>query len=540
MKAKVILSLIFLNISFNFFAQDYTIQWSEFQKSDKRLHSIIPTGNGDDFYTLYQEKNNFGSLLKASMDITQFTNTNAKDPIYGKPYFSLFSGLKFQIENKKLFENDEKVTYEGASIIEEHLIVFYSLTKDKVNEIYMQEFNDKIQPIGNKSKLGSYVFKGVGVFSKSFFEVIPSDNKKFTAVVWELYNNQEKSKTLFYNVLDSKLEIINTGSYLIPIDIEFSKVYSHVLSNTGDYFASIIEYNNSSSAAMAKTLLFKTSIERTIKEVQILHLINSEINIEKLSLKGKFVKEFKMKANGSDLVTITGSYGLDKKGINGLFFMRYNFKNKEINDTKFVEFSFDFLTEGMSDKMKAKMTQKVEEGKKELDLDDFFIKDLVILKDGSILGAYEQCKSTTTTSSGSTINSNALNTINRSGHIDATPTTTTTNMFYNNDVILFKINDSGDFDWIKKVEKRQKSSEGEGHHVSISAFVDNGNYYILFIDNKKNYDEQGRFINDSKIKSNPALLKNSVISLVEVNINSGELNRKNFFKVWRCRCNFLS
>jgi len=147
------------------------------------------------------------------------------------------------------------------------------------------------------------------------------------------------------------------------------------------------------------------------------------------------------------------------------------------------------------------------------------MRDITILKDGTIVGTMEQFYVQVRTYSDP-----------RSG------TTSQSYQYYYNDIIAFKINQTGKFDWIKKIRKFQVSTNDEGPYSSYHSYIDEGKVKLIFNDHIKNY-ENGKFIDSEKIAVTSYSRKKNVASLVSIDLNSGDVDRSIFFE--RAKVNTL-
>jgi hypothetical protein len=91
------------------------------------------------------------------------------------------------------------------------------------------------------------------------------------------------------------------------------------------------------------------------------------------------------------------------------------------------------------------------------------------------------------------------------------------------------VGSDGGFDWLKKIEKQQVSTNDGGPFSSYARFIDDGKICFIFNDNIKNYNENGEFIESDRL--NPANFgkKKNAVAKVELDINSGEIRRNTFF-----------
>jgi hypothetical protein len=481
MKKNVILFILSICI-FQLNAQSYNINWGTLEKRSGRMINIIPR-SGDDFFALRRT----GGLLLGSLQLSKHQD------------LSLISTGKISMK-----VNESMANFEGSTCVDNHLMVFLSDKKDKKNQIFMQEYDEDLEPKEKAIKLGEYELpKGR---SSGSFNIIHSNDRHFFGVIWEKLGRKESKTSYGFHIYDSELNSISEGEYELPYDLDLATVYSEHLSNTGDYFISILEYNKPE-----EKIIFNRQLQ--YKAFHITHVTPEGLDDFSLNLKGKRVEAMTMQSDNNQIFTITGIYGEDKKtGISGVFYLRANFKKQEIIDEGFQEFGKDFITQDWSDKQKKKAEKKESKGKGEPQLYNYQMGDANVLKDGSIVASIEQYYVVTTTY-----------TDPRTGSIRTTYT------YYYNDIIAYKVGSDGGFDWLKKIEKQQVSTNDGGPFSSYARFIDDGKICFIFNDNIKNYNENGEFI--ERNKTNPANFgkKKNAVAKVELDINSGEIRRNTFF-----------
>ena len=169
--------------------------------------------------------------------------------------------------------------------------------------------------------------------------------------------------------------------------------------------------------------------------------------------------------------------------------------------------------EGWSQKSKDKAEKKEAKGKGEPQLYSYEMREAIVLNDGSIVGTMEQYYVQVSTITDS-----------RSGY------SSNTYYYYYNDIIAYKIGLDGEFEWLQKIDKSQVSTNDYGPYSSYGSFIDNGKLYFIFNDNKLNYENSGKFIDDQKNYTASFGRRKNVVALAEIDLESGDLKRECFFE----------
>jgi len=135
------------------------------------------------------------------------------------------------------------------------------------------------------------------------------------------------------------------------------------------------------------------------------------------------------------IMTISGTYAENGQiGASGTYFIRYDYIKKEVIDNGLNKFDSDFITKDWSEKLK----KKEEKAKgSEATLENYELRNIEVLKDGSIIKTMEQYYFTSYTYQ-------SYN--GQSG---------TTYTHYINDIIAYKISALGKLDWLVRIDKNQ-------------------------------------------------------------------------------------
>lgn len=477
---KIISSIIIIGVGLVSYAQEYTIQWGEVQKSNGILRDILPV-SGSDFYSLRWSGGYFGTTVLARHD--HFVNTERK-----KIEMKVESGM---------------ASFEGVKRVGAKLFVFLSdRTKDR-NHFFMQEYGKDLTPVGPSEEIASYQLeKGK---NKGSFDIITSRNNSFLGVVWSIPGKNDTKDRYGFKIMDSSLNEVSYGEYELPYNPEFCSIDNYYLSNTGDYFISVTEFKE------GKRTMFRNYLD--YKAVHILHLTPDNVENMTLDMEGKRIEAMEMNSDNKKIFTIAGVYGeKGEAGVSGLFYLRIDFDKKEVINEGFEKFGKDFITQDWTDRQKQRAEKREIKGKGEPTLYNYVMRQTEVLTDGSIVGSLEQYYVHITTY-----------TDPRTGAIRTIYT------YYYNDIIAFKVSAEGGFDWLTKINKTQVSTNDDGYFSSYLRFVDDGKLCFVFNDNVSNYDEAGKFLSSDRLFPSSFSKRKNVVATVEVNLVDGAIDRKTLY-----------
>ncbi|MEN9400255.1 MAG: hypothetical protein RL632_1358 [Bacteroidota bacterium] len=477
-----ILLLTALCLGLNIYVKSQpNIEWSELSRRTGRMISILPN-SGKNFYALRWTG---GGLL-------------------GNYTMSNHENLALTATGKVVMQaNEGMASFEGITTINGKVIVFLSDRKEGRNHMYMQEYDREMKRSGSAQEIASYELeKG---HSKGFFTILTSRDKNFFGVVWEIPGKKDEQDRYGFKVFDNEMNTTTEGDYKLPYPGKLSQIDQHYLTNKGDYFISVMEYSEPENKGIFRNYLY-------YKAMHILQLTNEGIEDFTINIEGKRVEAMTMSSDNEHIFTFIGIYGEQgKSGVSGVFFLRADFDKKALIDQGFERFGTDFITQDWSDRQKEKAEKREEKGKGEPQLYNYVVRQAEVLKDGSIVGSMEQYYVVQHTY-----------TDPRTGAIRTTYT------YYYNDIIAFKIGQSG-FEWLKKIRKLQVSTNDGGPFSSYERYANDGKLCFIFNDNIKNYDETGNYIGDSKLYPANFGKNRNAVALVELDLQTGEMQRKTFF-----------
>ena len=194
---------------------------------------------------------------------------------------------------------------------------------------------------------------------------------------------------------------------------------------------------------------------------------NKKIINTTISIDDYFIKEASLIENTAHDMVIACTYSKKSRsiGTDGIFLALMDQAGK-ITKYKngYYEFPLAELEKFESERSKRKM-----ERKKDYEAPNLKVRYIVVEADGSLFIALEEYYIVTTT------------------YTDSRGNTTTTYTYYYEDILGAKISATGNFEWLRKIPKKQKGSRGRGT-MSFKLVSDASGYYFLFLDNKKNME----------------------------------------------------
>lgn len=178
-----------------------------------------------------------------------------------------------------------------------------------------------------------------------------------------------------------------------------------------------------------------------------------------------FPKETSLVENSLHEMVIASTYSkkANSNSTDGIFLSIMDKDGKIIRYRNgYYEFPLEELEKFETARSKRKM-----EKKDDYEAPNLKVRNLVVESDGSVLIACEESYYKVYTST----SSNGI--------------TTTTYVYYNEDIIAAKINAAGTMEWVRKIPKRQRGGQPV-NTMSFKLVSDESGYYFLYLDNIKN------------------------------------------------------
>lgn len=477
MKLKLSKSIFLFSLMLANFLSAQRIEWSPVYKGS-RFGSFVYADKGKDFYTLTLS----GSILLNNRFLTRYEDFSKGEA----------KKISYKVDGGTGSFND-------MIIVDGKVVVFITDRKNGMYKLYYQVYDKKCMP-ATKPELVIEYKSPKGFKRGDYFNIIQSKNKKYFVVEYAVPGNKSENDRYGYKIFDDSFEMVGEGEYESPYGTKESDIANRYISNSGDLFVGIKVYNTNSKGRVRDFSSLKKYIVCFIK--------GDDLEEMDLDFKKKTVTDLSFSSDDNRILTCTGLYGEDRVATKGAFYCQMDFKKKTIINEGFSEFKKDFITQGWSDRAKKRANKRESKGKGTPQLYSYDFREVHTTKDGGIIVAMEQYYVVVVTTT------------------DSKGNTRTTYHYYYNDVIVYRVQENGTFDWIKKVPKYQHTVNDGGYISSIGGYFTDDTYIFYFNDNKKNYSSAGKFLtNLPNIYSMTASKRNNCVARVEVDLENGNLVR---------------
>lgn len=476
---KLKLSCILLTLCSGIFAQN--IEWSPLMKSGGRGTTILPL-QGKDFYTTVWS----GGAILGSLQLKKYADFQevAKEKIETKTPDGVGSINNYIINNGKF-------------------VTFISDKNEGKNKLYYQVYNASCTSEEEPKLIAEFVYPK-GWNRPSSYSVFQSKNKEYFVVEYIIPGKKEESDRFGYTVMNSDFEVKSSGEYESPYPAKESDFTNHYVSNTGDYFVGMKVYNTTEKGRVRDFTSLKKYVVFLVKD--------ENMDEMELSIGDKRITDMTFSSDDKQILTCTGLYGEGNVGIKGAFYFQVDFNRKDITNEGYSEFTKEFITQDFSDRQKERADKREAKGKTGAQLYSYDFREVQTTADGGIVVVMEQYYVVVTTTT------------------DSRGVTRTTYTYYYNDLITYRVQNDGEFEWINKINKSQVSSNDGGFYSSIGGYFADETFIMYFNDNNKNYSEKGEFVKTAKggVYSASMRKKRNCVAKVDIDLKTGEFTRERY------------
>ena len=383
--------------------------------------------------------------------------------------------LKFQ--QTRMYEDFPK-GYQVEMITEfkDRFYIFYSYWENEKEILYAREVDIAtcaLKPakkviIGNERITGDLVKTGlvsVGVANK--YDFYFSHDSTSLLVQYRLRPDR-RDDTRSYDVIGMHVFTPDLaekwgGKITMPYTEKKMDNLDYSLDSKGNAYIVARVYNDDTTDKK------KRGEDEANYKLEILKVVNhtKPLSSTKVEPGDKFIKTLWLYESPGGGMVATGYYNNGKKtdNVDGVLMFKLDATGKPSAISSY-EIPVDVLNQYASGREKRKNDRKEDDDNAEAT--DMRLRNSYIHPDGSVLLVGEQYYTKTSASS--------------SGG-----TYSTTTYYYYNDILLTKIDPSGNLAWMKKLPKRQLGAGGSGG-MSFAHINMKDNHYFVFLDNLKNKD----------------------------------------------------
>lgn len=477
---KYLVLILFANVILVSRAQEKLISWGQPERKHGQVYQFLPVSGSDQFYALrWSGGRVFGSYLLTKHDRLQ---TVARKRI-------------------QMVVDGSVANFVHADLLGENCAVFLSDIRNDSNHVYLRVYDEQLKEIIREERLASYRFERNA--QKGSFGVRFSPNHEYMAIVWEKLGKRKAEHTYGYRIFNRELVLQHEGEYKLPYRSDLSEIQGHYVSNRGDYFLAVTEFDLDTTKYFYRNQLY-------FKSMHLFHIDRTGLLNYEVELDSKRIYTVSLSTGDSTLINVSGLYGLkDENGIRGVFYQKIDLLKEKKLDEGFREIGTDLITEGWSDRALKKVKRWEEKGKDQSLFFNYEMRESITLPDSSIVGAMEQHYI-----------QERLTDVQQSG------LSSNTYYYYYNDIVAYRISSKGDFSWVKKIRKYQVSTNDGGPFSGYVSFFDGGNLYFLFNDHRDNYTPAGEFIERDEVYITNYGKRRNVIALTILDHRTGELERR--------------
>lgn len=323
--------------------------------------------------------------------------------------------------------------------------------KAGMRNIYLVEYNTDNLQQGNRLKVGSFPEKGKQKNHVStFFD--PKNNQEFAVVVQSSKNAENSKATLF--TVNSELETTLKLDFDVEGSFEKTVFSNYMITEDRVSFTCKTKGAKGESDKLDFYL-----IDRKTENLQ-----HFEITLKDI---GNSISDFECALDATGKLHISGFYNSGVKKTNdsgGVFTQIYDTQSGDKISESIHPFTFDFITENMSERQKNRTEKKINKGK-DYDAYEYLVRKVISNADGSSILVAERFRYYETT------------------YTDSKGNRHTTPHYIHADLITMRTSKEGEIEWVQRFKKFNHATNPMSGQMLFHN--DDDQFYVIFSEDAK-------------------------------------------------------
>ncbi len=378
---------------------------------------------------------------------------------------SLYDAEMKEVSSEKLPFLPDRVINESFLLLSDTYFMFYQYQKKGIVYCMAAKLNNLGKIIGNPIQLDTT--KVSFSAENKIYTVINSDDKQKVMVVKIAKPNEEKLNHVTTTLYDNQLQLLKRTEMSITMSERNASLSEFTLDNSGDLVFLKSSGIGNSDVVNKLTLITKLALDDSI------HLMD-------VDLRGKYLDDIRLKVdNYNKHYLITSFYSKQRAGhVEGVFFYLWDKASiKDLLNTSII-FNDDFRAD-------AKSESSIKDA-----LDDFYIRNIVVKKDGGFVLAAESYYTTTTNNNPfnrwdntssyySGFNSYSVYGANGMYSNPYSRSYNNVTSYFASNVIMIAVDVHGKLEWSNVIHKSQRDDSSE-NYISYGVLNTGDKVHFLF------------------------------------------------------------
>ena len=427
--------------------------------------------NKDELNIFRFSPKNLGQTSDKQIELTEKTrNFNTESVVdLGTNYYWLHSDWDKSAQQEMLYY--EKIDAAKGNISESNKLMFQTtkIAGVKVSKGFFENFSYKTE-------------------NKYFYNFDVSHKHLLVSYrLWPEEKNDKKNyDKLGFQVFDENMKKIWGGEFKMPYTEQIMDNSDYSIDSLGNAYLLAKVYDSEKRKEKDK----ETGAPGYHYEI-MKFTSDGKMTIAIVKLDNFFIREASLIENSRHEMLVASTYSKKSShaGTDGIFLSLLNSSGELINyKTGYYEFPLEELTKFETARAKRRM-----EKKDDYEAPSIRVRDIIVSEDGSVFIAceefYVEVVYRTSTGAGG---------FGPGGFGTGGSSNTVSYNYHYNDILAAKINAAGQFEWLRKIPKKQIGSTDEYYVKSHSKpyrgtlgfklIADESCYYFLYLDNKKNLE----------------------------------------------------